>query len=311
MPAPPPRISVNPDFFREIRSRQYSSSSPTSPRAAATNRDSARQPTSPVSQNIVVDRPTNKQQLQQAILSSPPANSAQSSSTSSQTTPTKILVEDRAKVDFEQPAYQHNRETDTHKKQHKTKKTVRFRDEDLVSIKLFEPVLSEDEASEEMGWNDGNNEHYSDHDNYDDEMSRSLDLGDKMSLSPTITAKTPAFIIPEYDQVDLRNDVYWRLPHPLALEVPNIPDGHENLGGKQQIRESDIQAAREARVPATIYRDIADIPSSPLEPDEEVNTASDPPRTIGQFSQAADPVSILFHTLRMVYEILASNGSRK
>ncbi|KAI1320087.1 hypothetical protein EDD11_002059 [Mortierella claussenii] len=316
--SPTSRIEANPDFFKEIGSRNRLPSatltSPSATRHTVTNKDDAHKYSTSSPSSAI--RPSGLPEGAATHAMS----SAQRPSHLSQPRGTSGNVLLGSSTSFDPSASQHNMAMEALRKQQQKKKTVRFRDDDLVSIRYFETPLDPEWSGQDT--DDYDDDHY-DLDSFSSYSGHGLSSPPVAFPSSAHSAmppkgKPPAFLMPEDIIPDFLRGVFWVHPHALDF----APQGHfaeDDQDGDQEVpmavaegqesTERDVQAAREAKTPAVVYESLADIPPSPTEPDpDDGKVEVQPPRRMPLLMETADPVTGLIDTLRVIYQTLAKSS---
>jgi hypothetical protein len=93
---------------------------------------------------------------------------------------------------------------------------------------------------------------------------------------PEVVSAVPAFRLPEEDVEKLVRGELWRPIQKLLIEHPEDTRHVEPVAFGGESKEKLVQAEREATVPAVHYLDLASIPSTPAEPDDDEDMEVDP-----------------------------------
>ncbi|KAI7829808.1 hypothetical protein BC939DRAFT_322172 [Gamsiella multidivaricata] len=293
-----PMPRSNPDFFKEIAaSRPASKPVKTTARRARISMEDS-QPDN--SASFTSTAPQNNNNAGSASLPStsapqpPPAPFIGIANSSAKTPPLSTRpapdpVSSAKTTDFDPQSAQHEKAWEAARNL-KKKKTVRFNDNELEQVRIFYPpeAMSDEDDYRDM-----------DHpmDEEDESTHYSRYASSPPPPSPTLPSPTrehgsgyfpmpfssptasyglprPVFLIPESEQPDFVRGVYFTPPRPLILKAEAKGEDSE---------EKIVQERRESQIPAVRYETLAEIPSSPAEPDEDPAREHESPRRISLF----------------------------
>ncbi|KAF9191788.1 hypothetical protein BGZ51_000135 [Haplosporangium sp. Z 767] len=176
----------------------------------------------------------------------------------------------------------------------KPKKTVRFNDNELVSIRYIEPRPLP-----------GEEEVLSDDEEFDSSMDQS-GVDNHHNYQSAFEKAPPAFYMPKVIMDALVRGDLWRVPPLLKLDPTNNPER-----GSKSV-EKDIQEQRELETLSENYLHDSFIPPSPAEPDPEPLTENSatpvPPKMIALFEPTRDPSAVLLNSLTLLQQIANNNN---
>ncbi|KAG0262436.1 hypothetical protein BG011_010153 [Mortierella polycephala] len=176
----------------------------------------------------------------------------------------------------------------------KPKKSVRFNDNELVSIRYIEPRPLP-----------GEEEEFSDDEEFDFGMDQSGMYGHH-DYQGAFERGSPAFYMPKVVMDALVRGDLWRVPPLLQLDPTNNPER-----GSKSV-EKDTQEQRELETLSENYLHDSFIPPSPTEPDPEPLTGNSatpvPPKMIALFEPTRDPSAVLLNSLTLLQQIANNNN---
>ncbi|KAK3844129.1 MAG: hypothetical protein J3R72DRAFT_83520 [Linnemannia gamsii] len=114
----------------------------------------------------------------------------------------------------------------------------------------------------------------------------------------------PTFRLPEEDVEMAVLGNFWRPPRPLLIQHPFDQSHKEPATFGEESEEKKVQEEREAIVAGVQYLDLASIPPSPAEPDDDGIVDPRPERKIGLYEIEADYHKVAIPMLSMFLQVI-------